>query len=92
MSTEHVPGKKNGDIMLYALSTCEWCRKTRELLTELGIDYSYVYVDLLSGEEFSQVLAEMGKWNKSKSFPTTVINNSKVIVGFREDELREVLA
>ncbi|WP_424359620.1 glutaredoxin family protein [Methanocella sp. MCL-LM] len=92
MSMEHVPGKKNGEILLYALSTCEWCRKTRELLTEIGIDYSYVYVDLLSGEEFNQVLAELGKWNKSKSFPTMVINNSKVIIGFREDEIREVLA
>ena len=51
MTVEHVPGKKVGDIMLYALSTCGWCRKTRELLQEMGVDYSYEYVDLLDGAE-----------------------------------------
>ncbi|CAJ37547.1 glutaredoxin family protein [Methanocella arvoryzae] len=92
MSMEHVPGRKNGEVVLYALSTCVWCGKTRELLTELGVEYSYVYVDLLSGAEFDRTVAEMARWNKSRSFPTLVINNSKVIVGFREDEIREVLA
>ena len=92
MSMEHVSGRKNGEILLYALSTCGWCGKTRELLTELGIEYSYVYVDLLSGAELDRTMAELARWNKSRSFPTLVINNSKVIVGFREDEIREVLA
>ncbi len=78
--------------MLYALSTCEWCRKTRELLTDLGVDYSYVYVDLLSGEERNRVAGEMAKWNRARSFPTMVINNSTVIIGFLDDRIREVLA
>ncbi len=92
MSVEHVPGTKKGEIMLYALSTCEWCRKTRELLTDLGVDYSYVYVDLLSGEERNRVAGEMAKWNRARSFPTMVINNSTVIIGFLDDRIREVLA
>jgi glutaredoxin len=92
MSVEHVPGTKKGEIMLYALSTCEWCRKTRELLTDLGVDYSYVYVDLLSGEERNLVTGEMARWNRSRSFPTMVINNSTVIIGFLDDRIREVLA
>jgi len=33
--------------MLYALSTCVWCKKTKELLASLGVDHSYVFVDLL---------------------------------------------
>ena len=51
MSVEHVAGKNVGKIMLYALSTCGWCRKTRDLLESLGVEYDYVYVDLLSGED-----------------------------------------
>jgi len=51
-----------------------------------------VYVDLLSGDELSQVTAEMRKFNKKNSFPTLVINNSKVIIGFRNDEIAEALA
>ena len=27
--------------MLYALSTCQWCHKTKVLLEELGIAFDY---------------------------------------------------
>jgi glutaredoxin len=92
MVIEHVNGNNKGTVMLYALSTCGWCRMTREFLTNLGVEYSFVYVDLLSGDELSQVTAEMRKFNKKNSFPTLVINNSKVIIGFRNDEIAEALA
>ncbi len=92
MPIEHVNGKNKGTVMLYALSTCGWCRMTRELLTNLGVDFSYVYVDLLSGDELTQVTSELRKFNTKNSFPTLVINNSKVIIGFRDDEITEALA
>ena len=43
---EHVEGENKGKILLYALSTCGWCRKTRQLLDDLGVAYDYIYVDL----------------------------------------------
>jgi len=92
MAIEHVNGKNKGTVMLYALSTCGWCRMARELLTSLGIEFSYVYVDLLAGEELYAVARDVQAHNKSYSFPTLVINDSKVIIGFREDEIREALA
>ncbi len=91
MAIEHVDGKNKGTVMLYALSTCGWCRMTRELLTNLGVEYSYVYVDLLEGDERSRVTAELGKFNNKNSFPTLVINKSKVIIGYRDDEITEAL-
>ena len=51
MSLEHVTGKDKGKIMLYALSTCIWCKKTKEFLSSVGVAYDYIYVDLLKGEE-----------------------------------------
>lgn len=92
MAIEHVNGTNKGMVMLYALSTCGWCRMTRELLTNMGVEFSYVYVDLLSGDELSQVTGELRKFNAKNSFPTLVINNSKVIIGFRNDEIEEALA
>ncbi|HUL61821.1 MAG TPA: glutaredoxin family protein [Methanocella sp.] len=92
MAVEHVDGKDKGTVMLYALSTCGWCRMTRELLTSLGVEFSFVYVDLLTGEERRQVEGDILKHNRGFSFPTLVINGSKVIIGFREDEIREALA
>jgi glutaredoxin len=92
MVIEHVDGKNKGTVMLYALSTCGWLRMTRELLTNIGIEFSYVYVDLLSGDELSRVTGELQKFNTKNSFPTLVIDNKKVIIGYRDDEIMEALA
>ena len=51
MIIKHVPGENRGDVMLYALSTCAWCRKTKELLRKLGVEFRYIDIDLLEGEE-----------------------------------------
>lgn len=92
MEMVRVSGRKKGDVRLYALSTCGWCAKTKDLLNALGVEYSYVYVDLLSGEEFEEALSEVEKYNPAGSFPTLVIDGSRVIVGYKEKEIREVLA
>jgi glutaredoxin len=90
LQVEHVEGKNKGKIMLYALSTCGWCRKTKELLNELGVEYEYIYVDLLEDEDKDTAMDEVKKWNPRCSFPTLVIDD-KCIVGFKEDEIREAL-
>jgi glutaredoxin-like protein NrdH len=91
MTLEHVPGKKVGDIKIYALSTCPWCKKTKGLLNGLGIEYYFIDVDLLEGKDRDQAMAAVHKWNPSGSFPTIVINNERCIVGFKELEIREAL-
>lgn len=92
MTVEHVPGKKAGDVMLFALSTCGWCRKTRELLQEMGVEYYYEYVDLIPDEtERHREMKTVEKWNPHCSFPTLVINNSKCVVGYRPEEIKKEL-
>jgi Glutaredoxin and related proteins len=44
---QYVPGDDHHKVVLYALSTCGWCARTKQLLTDLGVEFSYVYVDLL---------------------------------------------
>jgi glutaredoxin-like protein NrdH len=89
MSTEHVAGKNRGTVMLYALSTCGWCARTKDLLRELGVEFDFTYVDLLEGKEQDDAMDRVEKWNPSGSFPTLVINNRKSIVGFKEQEIRQ---
>jgi len=89
MGIEHVNGKEKGTVMLYALSTCGWCNRTKELLREIGIAFDYTYVDLLEGKEQDKVMTTVERFNPSGSFPTLVINDKKCIVGFREKEIRE---
>jgi glutaredoxin len=91
MTVEHVSGKHVGHIMLYALSTCVWCKKTKRLLNDLGIEYYYVDVDLLSGEERAEAMRIVERWNPSGSFPILVVNNKSSILGFNERQIREVV-
>lgn len=92
MPMEHVDGEDKGKIVLFALSTCQWCRKTRLLLEELKVDFSYIYVDLLEGAERNEIIEEVKKYNPQLSFPTLVLNEEKTIVGFNEEGIREALA
>jgi glutaredoxin len=91
MTVVHVPGKKSSHIMLYALSTCGWCQKTKKLLDDLGVEYDYEYVDQLQGDEREKVIQEVSAWNPKCSFPTMVIDKKKCIVGYKEDEIREAI-
>ena len=88
---EHVAGKNVGDIKLYALSTCPWCRKAKKLLDDLGVEYSFSDVDLLTGTEREEAIGMVKKWNPSASFPTIIINGNKIIIGFKEQEIKEAL-
>ncbi|KKH93788.1 glutaredoxin [Methanosarcina sp. 1.H.T.1A.1] len=87
----HVSGIDRGKVVMYGLSTCVWCKKTKKLLTDLGVDFEYIYVDRLEGEEENNAVEIVRRFNPSISFPTTIINDEKAIVGFKEKQIREVL-
>jgi glutaredoxin len=78
-------------VRFFALSTCGWCKKTKRFLDAHNVDYDIDYVDLLTGAERGQVMAEMERWNPRRTFPTVVVDDREVVVGFNEDRLREVL-
>jgi glutaredoxin-like protein NrdH len=88
---EHNEGINKGQITLYALSTCVWCKKTKSLLEDLGVAYDYVYVDNLFGDARDKALEEIKRWNPRCSFPSLVIDNSRCIVGFDEKKIREAI-
>lgn len=88
---KHVPGKRGPHIMLYALSTCPWCQKTKHLLDELGVEYNYEDVDLLVGDARRDVMSEVERWNPSRSFPTIVVDDNRCIIGHQENDLRNLL-
>jgi len=91
MDWTEVQGEDRGALKLYAISTCGWCRKTKALLDELGVEYQYRYVDMLSGDEREEVIEEVARWNPARSFPTIVLDGEKAIVGYKADKIREAL-
>jgi glutaredoxin-like protein NrdH len=80
-------GKK---VMIYTLSTCSHCKACKSFLSSNNVEYDYVDVDQLQGEQRSEVLDEVRGYNPNLSFPTIVIDD-KVFIGFRENELKEEL-
>ena len=77
---------------MYGLSTCVCCKKTRQLLTDLGVDFDYIYVDLLSGNEEESAVREVKRFNPSVSFPTVIVNDERAISGFDEQAIRKAFS
>ena len=91
---EKVPGKnREHKVRMYTLSTCGWCRKMKDLLKTLEVEYEYTDLDLLSGEEQERAREELRQYNPKISTPTLIIDDGKeVIIGFKEDEVRRCLS
>ena len=77
-------------VKLYTLSTCIHCKAAKKFLEDCGVKYDFQDVDLCSGEEQSALVEELKKFNPGCTFPTIIIGN-KIIVGFREQVVREAL-
>lgn len=77
-------------VKIYSLSTCSHCKSTKKLLNDCTVQYDFVDVDLLEGDERKAILEDVKKFNPKCSFPTIIIGE-KVIVGFKEDEIKEAL-
>ena len=78
------------NVKIYSLSTCSHCKATKSFLNDCAVHYEFTDVDLLTGDERQAVLEDVKKWNPRCSFPTIIIGE-KVIVGFKENEIREAL-
>ena len=77
-------------VKIYTLSTCSHCKATKKFLDDCNVRYEFIDVDLLEGEERRAILEDVRKLNPQCSFPTIIIGD-KVIVGFRENEIKEAL-
>ena len=77
-------------VKIYTLSTCSHCKNVKRFLNDCAVKYEFTDVDLLSGEERLSILEEIKRFNPLCSFPTIIIGD-RIIVGFREQEIREAL-
>lgn len=79
-----------GEIVIYALSTCAFCKKALKFLRENSICFSYVYIDEFDFDKKSKIKGELKeKYKKDIGFPFLILDGTKVIVGFTEDEYKK---
>lgn len=86
-----VPGRKNKHkVFMYALSTCVWCKKTKQFLKGNDIEYEYVDVDLCNEKDREKISKDIQRGG-ALSYPTLIIDDKTRISGFRKDEIKEAL-
>ncbi len=77
-------------VQMYSLSTCSHCKATKRFLDQCNVQYDFTDVDRLQGEERAAILEEVKKLNPKCSFPTIKIGD-RVIIGYKENEIKEAL-
>ena len=79
-------------VEFFGLSTCGWCRKTKQWLDENGIEYILVYVDKAEGAEREKHQERMQQFADRQAFPLVVIDDGEVVIqGYHVDEFEEAL-
>ena len=92
MNISNVSGKNNKHkVFVYALSTCVWCKLTKQFLNENNIQYDFVNVDLEDEKDKQKIHETIQNMGGTISYPTTIVDDKVVITGFRKDKLKEVL-
>ena len=92
MPFSKIPGKKNNHkVVVYALSTCVWCKMTKHFLQDNQIEYEYIDVDLCEEVEKEQIRKQITSKGGPLSYPTTIVDDNILITGFRKDKLKEAL-
>jgi len=92
MQFQKVSGKKSDHkVTIYALSTCVWCKLTKQFLSDNGVAYEYADVDLLDEKDKNEAHQAITSKGGALSYPTTIVDDKTVITGFRKDQLKEAL-
>ena len=92
MPFSKVQGKKTDHkVVVYALSTCVWCKMTKQFLKDNEIQFEYIDVDMCEPEEKEQVRQQILTKGGDLNYPTTIVDDKKLITGFRKDLLKEAL-
>jgi glutaredoxin-like protein NrdH len=92
MKIERIAGKnKTNKVFVYALSTCAWCKMTKQFLKDNDVEFEYVDVDQCSDEDLKKIKNDILSKGGSLSYPVIIVNEKTLINGFRKDKIKESL-
>jgi len=92
MDIVKVQGKNNNHkVLMYAISTCAWCKMTKRYLKDNNVEYEYVDVDLCNEEDKDKIKKDILNRGGSLSYPTLIIDDKTLINGFLKDKIKEAL-
>jgi glutaredoxin-like protein NrdH len=92
MSLVKVQGKNSEHkVLMYAISTCAWCKAAKQFLKDRNVKYEYIDVDLCDRKVKDEIIDDILKRGGAVSYPTIIIDDKILITGFRKDEIMEAL-
>jgi len=93
LSYTAVAGTKKGpDIIVYALSTCGFCKRAMTFLQNNGLSYRYIHVDTIPIDTKNDIKRELKEQYKvDVAFPFATVNGTKYLVGFIEADWKLTL-
>ena len=83
--------KKDKKVFLYTLSTCGWCKKTKQFLIDKEVEYEYIDVDKCDRKEQQEIVKELREKGVKAAFPVIMIDEDTVITWYKEKAIQEAL-
>lgn len=92
MKVVKVDGKDNRHkVLIYALSTCAWCKMAKKFLKDNNIEYEYVDIDQCSKEDREKIKKAIQSRGGDLSYPTLIVDDKTLITGFVKNKIKDVL-
>lgn len=92
MKLVKVEGKNNKHrVVLYAISTCPWCKKAKRFLADNEVEYYYVDVDLASKEDYDEIAKDIHSRGGRDVYPTFIVDDTVLLTNPDEKTLRKTL-
>ena len=79
------------EVLLYALSTCPWCRKAKKWFADNDVPFDHIDVDLLEGAEQDAAAQKAYELSGARRFPVVVIDG-EVVTGYNPERYKELLS
>lgn len=76
-------------VSMYTLSTCPWCRKTKNFFEGHNIPFDYIDYDLADESTQSRIMDELDA-HHANGFPYVKIDN-QVVMGYNPNRYAELL-
>ena len=92
MLTTKVEGKnRKHKVLLYAISTCGWCKRAKQNLKDLKVEHEYIDIDLCNIQDKEAIRKDILSRGGILAYPTIIIDDEILLTGPSREKLREVL-
>ena len=89
----HVEGEnKSKNLIMISLTTCGFCKKAMQFLTEKGVPFAYIYLDKETPAVKKLLRTYISEtYDTSITYPFLMIDNKKWISGFLRVEWEDLI-